>query len=224
MLELPRDRKVLFFCAHPDDDTFSSGATIYEMTKRGNEVICIFLTTSPRGVLRDIPEGEKRNTRKMEGTKACRVVGAKPVFLDLDNPRLEHNKENVDRVTALLREEKPDIVFNHPKNDAHPTHKKTSEIVLDALRAVDVNEVWFYETWTPLEKPNFIFFFGEGLMNIKKQAMEKHETQTEKANIAEACIGLNLYRGIMGKELLGGYAKDYAKEKKYGEAFLIEKR
>ncbi len=50
MTDIPKNQKILFFCAHPDDDTFSSGALIYSLVKNNNKVVCIYLTSSPRGV------------------------------------------------------------------------------------------------------------------------------------------------------------------------------
>ncbi len=134
---------------------------------------------------------------------------------------MKYNKENVNIIIKLLREEKPDIIFLPPKNDAHPTHRKVSRIVLKAIKSVKINEKWFYEIWTLLKKPNFIFFFNKELMNIKIKAMKEHKSQIERLDYIGATIALNTFRGIMGQELLGGFGKLYKNEKKYGEAFLI---
>ena len=221
-MNLPKNQKILFFCAHPDDDTFSSGALIYNLAKN-NKILCVYLTTSPRGVVKDISTKEKIQIRKTEAINACKVLGAKPIFLDMDKPTLKHNKENVGIISKLLKEEKPDIIFLNPKNDAHPTHKKVSRIVLKAIKSVKINEIWFYETWTLLAKPNFIFFFNDNSMKIKIRAMKQHKSQLERLDFVDATIGLNTFRGIMGQELMGGFGKSYQSEKKYGEAFLIIK-
>jgi LmbE family N-acetylglucosaminyl deacetylase len=222
MFKLPENRRIIFFCAHPDDDTFSSGATLHELARRGNPVTCVYLTTSPRGVLRDIPEEEKVATRKREAEEACKVVGARPLFLDMHKSELE-SRESLKRIQDILKKEKPDIVFLPHENDSHPTHMKASRVVLEALKSEGIKEKWFWESWSPITKPNFIFFFGGDLMEIKKRAMAKHESQVERIEEIEATVAFNTFRGIMGQPLMHGFARNYKGKRLYGEAFLVQK-
>lgn len=219
---LPRDRKVVFFCAHPDDDTFSSGATIHEMARRGNEIVCVYLTTSPRGVLRDIPEEEKVATRKREAGEACMVVGSRPLFLDMHKSELE-SRGSLERIREVIKREKPDMVFLPHGGEAHPTHMKASRAVSRALESSGVGERWFWESWSCLQRPNFIFFFGEELMKIKRQAMERHGSQVERTEEVEATVAFNRFRGIMGQPIMHGFGRDYRGKRPYGEAFLVQK-
>ena len=160
--------------------------------------------------------------RKEEATNACKFLNAKPLFLDLDKPKLEVNEESINKTIEILRTEKPDIVFSPPCYDAHPTHRRLNQIMRKAIKSSQVEQIWFYETWTLIEKPNFIFFFDEDLMKIKVEAMKKHESQVERLDFINAIKSLDRLRGIMGQELIGGFAKSYHSTKKYGEAFKIE--
>ena len=223
MIAIPKNKKILFFSPHPDDDVMSSGALIYTLVKNKNKITCIYFTFSPKGVARNIPIKEKIKIRKGEAKKACKVLGSKPLFLGFDSRNFKYNKENVKKIINLLRKKKPDIIFIPPKNDVHPTHKKVSKIVLKATEYTKVKEKWFYETWTPLERPNFIFFFNENLMKIKINALKQHKTQIERMDFITSIKAFNIYRGIMGTELLGGFGKSYKIKKKYGEAFLVIK-
>jgi LmbE family N-acetylglucosaminyl deacetylase len=223
MTNISKSKKILYFCAHPDDDTFSSAALIHALVKNNNKVICVYFKNSPNGVAKNISIEEKIQIRKTEAVDACRIVGAKPLFLNLDKSPLQFNKENVDLIVELLKKEKPNIIFIPPVNDAHPTHRTVNKIVLKATKSVKVNEKWFYETWTPLAKPNFIFFFDEDLMKIKIKAMEQHKSQLERGDFVNATVGLNTFRGLMGHELLGDFGKIYKNKEKYGEAFLVIK-
>ena len=222
MISLPENKKILFFCPHPDDDAFSSGATIHELVKNQNQVISVFMTLSPKGIARDISNEEKRRIRKSEAVAACKVLGNKTLFLDLDKPTLEFNDKNINLIINMLEKEKPDIILLPPQNDAHPTHARVSKIVSEAAKSIKA-EKWFYETWTPLEKPNYIFFFGEDIMKIKIKALKQYESQLERMDLVNAAIGINTYRGIMGELLIEGFTKSGEKQKKYGEAFLIVK-
>lgn len=217
---LPEKKTAVVFCPHPDDDAFSCGATISEMVRKGCEVVCVYMTLSPKGVAGNMTDGEKGATRKKEGIEACRIMGSRPVFLNLDEPRLEHTPQTVKAVAELLKTERPDVIFLPPENDAHPTHRATSKIVLEAL-GQRKTEVWFYETWTPLAEPNFIFFFGEKAMELKKKAMNAHQSQVSRRDFPGAIVGLNIFRGIMGEELLMGFGKLLEGKKQYGEAFRV---
>jgi LmbE family N-acetylglucosaminyl deacetylase len=218
MLADLENKKILFFCPHPDDDVFSAGALIKYLASK-NEVYSVFVTYSPRGVDRNIPENKKIQIRKKEAIAACKVLGSEPIFLGLDQLKIEPDKQNIEIMEQLLEKENPDIVFLPPVNDAHPTHKKVNQIVSSALEKNNVKEVWAYETWTPLPNPDYIFFFNDTLMEIKKKAMEKHVSQTERLNFVGSMTSLNRFRGIMGQELMGGFGKSYKEENKYGEAY-----
>ncbi len=218
MLTNLEDKKIMVFCPHPDDDVFSSGALLKYLSAK-NDVYSVFVTYSPRGVDRDISEKEKIELRKKEAKKACEILESKPVFLGLDQLKIKPDKENVKVMEGLLKKEKPDIVLIPPMNDAHPTHKKVSQTILKTLEKVEVEEVWSYETWTPLPNPDYIFFFNDTLMNIKKKAMNEHQSQTERLDFAGSMVALNRFRGIMGQELMGGFGKSYEGENKYGEAY-----
>jgi LmbE family N-acetylglucosaminyl deacetylase len=222
MPRLPHGKRVLFFCAHPDDDTFSSGATLHQMSMMGNKITCVYLTMSPKGVLRVIPEEEKVATRKMEAEEACKVIGTRPLFLDMHKNELGC-KRPLERIRNILKREKSDTVFLPHENEAHPAHMKASRVVSRALESFSPGEKWFWESWSPLARPNFIFFFDHGLMEIKRKAMAKHWSQVERTEEIEATVAFNTFRGIMGQPLMHGSARDYRGKKPYGEAFLVQK-
>jgi LmbE family N-acetylglucosaminyl deacetylase len=219
MHELPRDQRVLFLCAHPDDDTFSSGAAIREMSRLGNRVTCAYLTNSPRGVPGNQADEQKSAIRKAEAREACGVVGSRPVFLDLRKEDLG-SRQALDAVTELLSKEKPDVAFLPHPGESHPTHRLASSLVLKALESYPVKQRWLWESWSPLHTPNFIFFFGEDAMEVKRKAMRKHASQLSRIDELEATVAFNRWRGIMGAEMMGGYAGSY-RGPKYGEAFLV---
>jgi LmbE family N-acetylglucosaminyl deacetylase len=216
---IPKNKKILFFCAHPDDDVISSGGLIYKLVKNKNDVLCVYLTSSPLGVLGKKSLIEKRKIRSKEALVACMLLGCRTMFLDLDKPRLEVDDSTIDRIRKLMQDEAPSMIFLPPANDAHPTHRKVHEII---TRTGKQAERWIYETWTPLPKPNFIFFFDDALMKIKKKAISCHKSQLIRSDYLEAAVCLNRFRGIMGLELLGDKGKVYKKQR-YGEAFLIVK-
>lgn len=213
---LPHGR-FLFFCAHPDDDIFSSGAFIYALTQQSNEVICVFLTSGAHGVLGNKSPEEKAKIRRDEALAACAILGASCTFL-FNNQFLQNDAAEVEAIKHLLKEIKPEYVLFPQPQDAHPTHRIVHQLVGKALATVPVKEHWYYELWTPLEKPNYIFFFGEDMMLMKKKAMREHKSQLCRTDFETAMVGLNQYRGILGQELLTGLGSQASTQ--YGEAFF----
>ncbi|MBN1263181.1 MAG: PIG-L family deacetylase [Candidatus Pacebacteria bacterium] len=222
MIALPRNQTIAFFSPHPDDDCISAGALIFDLIARKNQIFSIYPTSSPRGVSGSLLLEEKRKIRHREARTACQIMGTRPVFLDLDRPKLIFNQANIKEINCLLKRLRPTIIFLPPATDAHPTHRKVVRIVKAAAKSVSVRQTWFYDSWSPLDKPNFIFFFKEEKMAKKAEAISCHRSQLERLNFLRAVKGLNLFRGEMGKELMGKPAGIFDHEKLYGEAFLIK--
>ena len=223
MRELPRNKKVLVVCAHPDDDTFCMAASILKMVEGGCDVTCLFLTTSPRAVLGGMPISEKEQIRISEGTAACRVIGAVPEFLNIEKEELESPKA-MDVILSRARKHSPDVIFSLPGNDGHPTHRKASRISEHLARELGHEEIWLYESWTLLSSPNVIYFFGEEQMALKKKAMRKHRSQLERQGPTdEAFVCLNRFRAIMIREPLRGFGEKHTEMGRYAEAFEVKK-
>ena len=223
---VPKNKKILFFCPHPDDEAISSAALIHNMINtNNNEVICVFLRCSANGVDGSMTVEDKQKIRKQEAISCCKVLGCNHIFLNMDDSPLEADEKTIPIISDLIKKEKPDIIFLPPDYDAHPTHKKTNQIITNAFGSPESNmevEKWYYETWTPITKPNYIFFFDDKLMDIKKKAISSYSSQLKRTDFLNSAIALNTFRGITGKELLEGFGSSGSKGK-YGEAFYIEK-
>jgi len=223
---LPSGKKIIFFSPHPDDDAFSSGAFLYSLSKKKNKILTFYLTLSPRGVpFSHLSEKEKREIRKKEAKESSKILGTKPIFLELDKPSFEISEKNIKIIAQILKKEKPDFIFLPSKEEIHPTHKKCFYLIKKAIEKVKLKgfQEWRFEVWSPIPRPNFIFFFDRKLMKIKKEAIKKHSSQIKRINLEKAAEGLNLFRGIMGKEIMKGFAGFYPNQKKYGEAFFIKR-
>jgi LmbE family N-acetylglucosaminyl deacetylase len=223
LTDLPPVKKVVVFSAHPDDDVFGCGGTITDFSKNGCTVICVYLTSGWRGVGGTLPPVEKARVRRVEAEKACKAMGSRPIFMDLDHlKKLEFSEQNAAAVRALLEKEKPDLVITHNHSDSHQTHRTLADIVEHALQKLGPlgpKEVWFYETWSPLHKPDVIHFFKDKTMDNKIKAIRQHKSQTSRLDMESAMRGLSMYRGRMGQEIIGGHG-GMSEKKLCGEAFL----
>ena len=146
--ELPKNKKIVVFSPHPDDDVISMGATIIKLIENKNEVSCVYLTPSPKGVLGDISVEEKIKIRENEAIEACKIIGAKPIFsyLDRNEEKINLSNDNINKILNILKAERPDIVALNHKEDMHPTHRICNQLILKALEKFVIQK-WFYEVF-----------------------------------------------------------------------------
>ena len=191
-------------------------------------VMCPHFGHCEQFALIDVDE-EKREIRKNEQRVACKMLGIRQFFMDLDNPVLRVDSHSIDTVKRIIKDVHPDIIFLPPEDDIHPTHQKVSQILKIALGRKKI-ERRYYETWKPIDRPNFIFFFDRELMDVKIKAMRVYKSQIERTDFLNGVIGLNMFRGSVGQEMIGGFGKEYRKRLfsdgriVYGEAFYIERK
>jgi LmbE family N-acetylglucosaminyl deacetylase len=211
--KIPRNKKIIIFSPHPDDDAIGMGGTIIELVKKGNKVLCVYITSgvSARNAVKgDLPVEEKEKIRRIEAEQASKLLGTNIHFINLP---YFHG----------LKKENPYIVFVPHQHERHPTHKASTSIVLRALKRSNLpnlDEIWFYEIVTPISTPNIIITFGEEVMANKMEAIKAHESQIERRRYDIGIRGLNTFRGILSDSILGvGYGGFSSREIIYGEAF-----
>lgn len=152
--------KALFIFAHPDDESFSSGATIAKLIKKGVEVKLITATRGEEGELGDPPvctKEELGKTRERELLKAAKILGISNVyFLDFIDGTLKNIPKSklVQPVLKIMQREKPDLVFTFNKDGGskHPDHIKMNKVTTLAfdLYAKDlIKHVRLYYTANP---------------------------------------------------------------------------
>jgi len=225
--EIPRNKKIIIFSPHPDDDVIGMGGTIIELVKNGNKVLCVYITSgvSARNAVKgDMSVEEKEKIRRTEAEQASKVLGTNIHFLSLPYFHgLTVKNEHIEKVIKLLEKENPEVIFAPHKHERHPTHKASMSIVLRALKRcnlTNLNEIWFYEILSPIRTPNIIITFGEEAMEKKIEAIKAHESQIERRRYDIGIKGLNTFRGILRDSILGvGYGGFNNVEITYGEAF-----
>lgn len=134
--------KFLFVFAHPDDETFSSGGTIAQLTKAGNTVVVITATRGEMGQLGDPPITTQENlgaVREQEAKDAAKVLGISTIhFLNFKDGSLDKvSAEKLEKaIFPLFLAEKPDIVITFDKHGGsnHPDHKAISKAATNCFK------------------------------------------------------------------------------------------
>ncbi len=118
---------ILAIGAHPDDVELSAAGTLLRHADKGYSFGLLDLT---RGELGSRGTAELRT---QEALASARLLGA--TFreqLDLPDGFFDYSRENILRVTRVIRAWRPRIVLCNAPNDRHPDHGKAARLVADA--------------------------------------------------------------------------------------------
>jgi len=126
---------VLSVLAHPDDCEFlCAGAMIRLMREHGWRVHIASMTPGDCGSAEHAPE-EISRIRRGEGARAAAVLGAAYDCLEERDLQIFYNERALEKVTGLLRQVRPRLVFTHSSADYMLDHEMTSAVARAACFA-----------------------------------------------------------------------------------------
>jgi LmbE family N-acetylglucosaminyl deacetylase len=166
--------------AHPDDPETGCGATLARYSALGNNVTIIYLTRGEAGI-EGKTHAEAARIRTEEALKACRVLGAKPIFGGQIDGSSEINNARYEAFEHLLRAQQPDVVFTHWPVDTHRDHCSASLLTYQSWhRANKRYALAYFEVLsgeqTQQFSPNFYVDISE-TWERKKRACFMHASQ-----------------------------------------------
>jgi LmbE family N-acetylglucosaminyl deacetylase len=137
--------KVVCVGGHPDDPESGCGGTLARFVSAGHAVTIIYLTRGEAGIPGK-SHGDAANIRTQEALDACKILHTKPVFAgQIDGDTILTN-EWVQKLLALLEDEKPDIVFTHWPVDSHKDHQVASLLTIQSwIRTKNKFDLYFFE-------------------------------------------------------------------------------
>ena len=128
---------VLAISCHPDDIEFTMGGTLLQLKKAGCDIHLINIANGSAGSTTLRPP-EIAAVRRQEAMRSAELLGA--VFHEslVDDLEVFYTQELIRRVTALVRQVKPDIVLTLSLEDYMDDHMNTAKIAVTAtfLRGV----------------------------------------------------------------------------------------
>ncbi|HXX90637.1 MAG TPA: PIG-L family deacetylase [Acidimicrobiales bacterium] len=156
----------VFFHAHPDDESITTGGTMAKLAAEGHRVV---LVTATRGELGEVPEGmlaageTLADRRARELAAACEALGvARQVFLGYHDSGMDGTPENDDpscfwqadvdqaahRLRALLDEEQAAVLvaYDEHGNYGHPDHVQVHRVGLRAGEMAGIPRVFMATT------------------------------------------------------------------------------
>ena len=199
-LEEWRDKTVLVFSPHPDDDMFTSAGTMALLTARGNRVIVVVYTAGNAGSRDPEMTGERlAEIRRGEEIRALGILGIPSenmVWMGYDDGMLEYvDARELTRAAATqIRRFKPDAVLapdpGAPHDQYHKSdHRAAASISSDAIRAARWRlyfpelEAQGLEAWdVPVR---FFFYSAQPNYTVDTTAVAEQAARALVANISQ---------------------------------------
>ena len=142
--------KVMVIGAHPDDPDVHCGGTAAMLAEKGARVVFVAMTNGDKGH-HAMSADDLARRRFGEAQAAAKAYGIERyVIFDNHDCELEATLENRRRLTRVIREFGPHVIFTHRCNDYHADHRATGQLVMDATYLLGV-PLWCPEVPIPKE-------------------------------------------------------------------------
>lgn len=211
-------KKILFVQPHPDDNEIGAGGTIALCIQKGIEVV--YCTVSKgKGGSDYISEDELITLRQKELKAAGQTLGVSEfIQLDCEESHYPNEKEFVEMMTEVIRSVKPDCVVTvdpYLMYEAHPTHRKVGQAVLDACLLASnrsfaigpthrISAVAFYASAHPNSTIDIASTY-----DLKLAAIKKHASQFDEKGFASLKFYLDYRLHENGKKINVAYAEEF---------------
>lgn len=193
-----KKKKVMVIGAHPDDPESCCGGTILVMNKLGYDVVSLYMTKGEAGIPGKSHD-EAAAIRRQEAINACKVMGAKPVFLTQIDGNSEITKARYTEMKEAIAAENPDIVITHWPIDSHADHRVCASLVYDAWRRLGYTfELYYHEAMTGLQSQGFHptdYVDISEVADKKREACFCHVSQDPESWVDDWHGGMGKFRG-----------------------------
>jgi LmbE family N-acetylglucosaminyl deacetylase len=198
--------KALIFSPHPDDECIVGGLALRLLREAKWSVTNVAVTLGGKT--------ERRVARLRELKNACAFLDFDLLVAGLEKINLETRKKNraqwnaaVEKISKILAQLKPRVIFLPHARDGHGTHVGTHFLVLDALKTLPENfECHVVETefWGQMPDPNLLVESGVEDAGDLVAALSFHAGEV-KRNPYHARLPAWLMDNVRrGAELVGG--------------------
>jgi LmbE family N-acetylglucosaminyl deacetylase len=197
----PARGKVLVVAPHPDDESIGPGATLAAHARAGDEIHALFVTSGVHGSDEAVEDPEAYVAeRRHEAEAAAAVLGiGKTEFWGYPDSMVVTAGDLSavsDRLSALLTEVEPDVIYAPHAGEQHSDHHFVSLATQRAWRERGCRGRLFgYEVWSPLDAD--IAVDVAETYPLKLDAIRCYATQLERNDIPRAVDGLNRFRAVL---------------------------
>jgi LmbE family N-acetylglucosaminyl deacetylase len=187
-----RGERLLVLAPHPDDEVIGCGGLVALHLREGRPVHVVVAT--------DGAQAGDAAQREAESRAALALLGDATIeFLRFPDRELSDERELDDRIAAILREWKPDLIAVPSPLEIHPDHIALSRAFCDLIARdpslfadLAVARIAFYEVSAPL-RPNALVDITS-VADAKYAAIAAHVSQAAMRDYTSYARGLNVWR------------------------------
>jgi LmbE family N-acetylglucosaminyl deacetylase len=187
-----RGECLLVLAPHPDDEVIGCGGLVALHLRERRKVHVVVATDGAQA-------GDAAQRQSESRTALASLGDATIEFLRFPDRNLADARELDDRISAILREWKPDLIAVPSPLEIHPDHVALSRafcdlIARDASLFADLGaaRVAFYEVSAPL-RPNALVDITS-VADVKYAAIAMHTSQSAMRDYTSYARGLNTWR------------------------------
>jgi bacillithiol biosynthesis deacetylase BshB1 len=145
---------ILAFGAHPDDVEIGVGGILAKHAAAGFSIAICNLTHA------ELSSNGTVEIRRMEAKQAARILGVRKLInLGLPDRGLRGDREEVLKITQVIRQLRPKIVLSPYFEDRHPDHVMTSRMVKEAVFDAAVRKIRTPGDEAPHRVPQVYHYF-----------------------------------------------------------------
>jgi len=187
-----RGERLLVLAPHPDDEVIGCGGLVALHLREGRKVHVAVAT--------DGAQAGDAAQRESESRAALALLGDVSIeFLRFPDRKLSGQRELNDRMAAILREWKPDLIAVPSPLEIHPDHTALSRAFCDLIAGdtslfadLAAARVAFYEVSAPL-RPNALVDITS-VADAKYAAIDAHASQAAIHDYTSYARALNVWR------------------------------
>lgn len=193
----PTGSKILVIAPHPDDECFGCGGSLVIHAGRGDPVKVIFLTDGSKADF----SGKHRKEdyvemREAEARRACEILGVSDLeFWRNPDRGLEPDDRNIDRLSVLLENYRPDLIYIPSPFEFHPDHRRAAEIVCRSAQKAGADCVIAFCEINTAIRVNAIVDITSAVER-KRKACEAYKSQLENVSYSDIALSLNRFRSL----------------------------
>jgi LmbE family N-acetylglucosaminyl deacetylase len=205
------EAKILVLAPHMDDEAIGCGGAVILHSMQGAEITIAYMTDGKLGDVRlldgslhknDFAELQKSliKTRQKEAKNCAKILGAgKLLFFDAEDGSLRPDDLLVNKLTEVLVDESPDVIYLPFLMDSHEDHWQTNCLLYKCLKNIPDKLppsiiCRCYEVWSPLVANRFADI--SSVVALKVDALNEHRSQLNDVDYVSCIKGLNKYRAI----------------------------
>ena len=239
-LEDLRQKTILLFTPHPDDDVFGAGGTIALLNRNHNKVHIVIYTNDDKGSydpemnsqrLAQIRRAEEEVSEGLLGTPKENIT-----WMGYDDGMLEYAPQPklTEEATAIIRRIRPDVLMSVDPGEWYERwhksdHRMAAFNTMDAVRAA---EFWLYfpnqrlqQGLQPYKVPEMYFFYpspqeASCFVNIDSVAELKFEAATKQVSQFEPAV--SKYRPDWDPKDLARAKEEMRKEQPRKDGHFVE--